>query len=133
MLLQSRIGDQLSQTAVAAYALPPTAENERAFVLRACRFTLPIAYASLVSPVYREMERRMQIARIGSDESSRRHAERLKLLFSQVKRVAIRGARTIARCLLDIPTMACSLISFPNRLLSLLIFFSHQILLIFTF
>lgn len=107
MLLQSRIGDQLSQTAVAAYALTPVGENERAFVLRACRFTLPIAWASLVLPVYREMERRLQISLITTDPSIKRHEERLNALFVLVKRATIRGARTVARCLLDVPTMAC--------------------------
>lgn len=104
----NRIGDQLSQTAVAAFAHLPAAENERAFVLRACRFTLPIAWASIILPVYQEMQRRVQIARMGVDDSSRRNAERLRVLFSQVKRAAIKGVDTVSRCLLDIPTLGCT-------------------------
>lgn len=104
-LLLSRIQDQLSPTAILAFNNPPALEQERAFVLHACRYTLPIAWASSVLPVYRELERRISTSVVGTDDASLRKAERLGALFLQTKRATVRAASIVARSLHDIPTL----------------------------
>lgn len=103
-ILLLRINDQFSPAAVTAFSQPPALERERTFVLHACRYTLPIAWASTILPVYREMERRVHSTRPEGDETSRRQGERLALLFAQVKRGTTMASRIVARCVTDPPT-----------------------------
>lgn len=99
------MNDQLSLAAVSAFNLPIEQESERAFVLRACRYTLPIAWASTALPVYRDLESRVQMARMATDEGARRTAERLRVLLAQVRRVTRRAASVIAQQLGEAPTL----------------------------
>lgn len=115
-LLLLRMNDQLSPAAVTAFNLTTAQEAERAFVLRACRYTLPIAWASTALPVYRDLESRVQVARMSTEEGGRRTAERLGALLAQVRRVTRRAASVVAQQLGDAPTLGREFFSrWPGR------------------
>ncbi|KAI5481491.1 Zn(2)-C6 fungal-type transcription factor [Pseudohyphozyma bogoriensis] len=101
-ILMERAADQLSPQACAAHAYPPPQEAERVFVLRSCRYTMPIALSSLVLPVYRVVSTRIRIV----DPLDPRKVGGGGMLFNRLRRAVTAAAKTVAECLRrDVPSL----------------------------
>ena len=119
--LQDRIALVLSPAAVQAHALPETYEAERAYIMKACLYTLELAWCSLVLPVHLELSRRVglleqDVANAEEDlalaqgsaqavaeeaprcDKARRACERAQRLKAQTYRRTLRAAKLICHC-----------------------------------
>ncbi|KAM0755626.1 hypothetical protein T439DRAFT_7979 [Meredithblackwellia eburnea MCA 4105] len=113
-VILSRAEDQLSATATIAYNLPPHKEEERRFVARACRYTMPLAWASLVLPVWREVQRR-RIQRTAATQQSALHGAytsasgrftKFDMLYAGVQRRVLKAIQLVGDALQrDIPSL----------------------------
>ncbi|GAA6039556.1 hypothetical protein JCM8097_008389 [Rhodosporidiobolus ruineniae] len=113
-VLEARIAFVLSPAATAAHSLPAPFETERQFIMRACLYTLSLAWSSLSLPVYSELSRRIADLRQPPPAALPSHAladrkrllERLILLQSQVHSTVLKGARMVAQCVHEAPSLA---------------------------
>ncbi|GAA5894986.1 hypothetical protein JCM5296_000931 [Sporobolomyces johnsonii] len=122
-ILESRIAFVLSPAATSAHALPAPFEQERQFIMRACLYTLSLAWAGLSLPVYTDLQRRVEQLEaslaaasdpndaagrlpLHSLPSAQRALERLKLLLAQVHVTCLKGARMVAQCVREAPSLA---------------------------
>ncbi|KAK4700205.1 hypothetical protein P7C70_g6042, partial [Phenoliferia sp. Uapishka_3] len=108
-ILDGRISFVLSAAATSAHALPGEFETQRQYIMRACIYTLQLAWSSLSLPVYTDLRRRIALLKTGPPSTSadrRRTRERLELLLQQVYRTTIKGARMVASCVHGAPSLA---------------------------
>lgn len=109
LVLGGRIEFILSPSATAAHGLPPPFEAERQYIMKACLYTLQLGWSSLSLPVYLDLKRRIEVLKVGSPDTAaerRRGQERFELLLNQVYPTTLRGARIVARCVNEAPSLA---------------------------
>ncbi|GAA5891855.1 hypothetical protein JCM6882_007384 [Rhodosporidiobolus microsporus] len=113
-VLEARIAFVLSPAATSAHSLPAPFETERQFIMRACLYTLSLAWSSLSLPVYTELSRRTSELRTPAPVALLSHAvaerqrllQRLELLQRQVHGTVLKGARMVAQCVHEAPSLA---------------------------
>ncbi|GAA5834363.1 hypothetical protein JCM11251_007969 [Rhodosporidiobolus azoricus] len=113
-VLEARIAFVLSPAATSAHSLPAPFETERQFIMRACLYTLSLAWSSLSLPVYTELSRRVSDLRAPPPGALPSHAvaerqrllQRLELLQRQVHGTVLKGARMVAQCVHEAPSLA---------------------------
>ena len=108
-ILEARIAFVLSPAATAAHSLPQPFEMERQYIMRACLYTLQLAWSGLSLPLYADLTRRAGDLRHGSSATigeRRRARERIEVLLNQVHAVTLKGARMVATCVKEAPSLA---------------------------
>ncbi|BGP20369.1 hypothetical protein JCM10213_002320 [Rhodosporidiobolus nylandii] len=113
-ILESRIAFVLSPAAASAHSLPAPFETERQFIMRACLYTLSIAWSSLCLPVWVELSRRISSLREPPPTALPAHAvnerhrllERLTLLQQQMHGNVLKAARMFAQTVQEAPSLA---------------------------
>lgn len=109
IVLTGRIEYVLSPAAIAAHNLPAPFEAERQYIMKACLYTLQLGWSSLSLPVYLDLQRRIEGLKVGTLDTAverRREQERFETLLEQVYQMTLRGARIVARCVHDAPSLA---------------------------
>lgn len=108
-ILDARIAFVLSPAASAAHSLPQPFEMERQYIMRACLYTLTLAWSGLSLPLYVDLSRRAADLRHGSAATvgeRRRARERIEVLLKQVHAVTLKGARMVASAVKGAPSLA---------------------------
>ncbi|GAA5819949.1 hypothetical protein JCM10212_001557 [Sporobolomyces blumeae] len=113
-VLEARIALVLSPAATSAHALPAPFEQERQFIMRACLYTLSLAWAGLSLPLYLDLKRRVAVLENPPSDpppahtvaSQQRTLDRLHLLVDQVHAVTLKAARMVAQCVHEAPSLA---------------------------
>ncbi|GAA6012319.1 hypothetical protein JCM11491_007091 [Sporobolomyces phaffii] len=113
-VLESRIAMVLSPAATSAHALPAPFEAERQFIMRACLYTLSLAWCGLSLPLYIDLKRRVRALEQPSDDSAALHSHpsrqrtlaRLRLLLEQVRSTTLKAARMVAQTVREAPSLA---------------------------
>lgn len=109
VVLGARIAFVLSPAATTAHALPAPFESERQYIMKACLYTLTLAWSSLTLPVYLDLKRRIEQIKLGPPATlaeRRRGMERYEVLLAQVYRTTLMGARMVAKCVHQAPSLA---------------------------
>ncbi|GAA5837930.1 hypothetical protein JCM3766R1_001522 [Sporobolomyces carnicolor] len=113
-VLESRIAMVLSPAATSAHALPAPFEAERQFIMRACLYTLSLAWCGLSLPLFVDLRRRvraleqspMEQPALHSVPSHQRTLSRLRLLLDQVRSTTLKAARMVAQTVREAPSLA---------------------------
>ncbi|GAA5904462.1 uncharacterized protein JCM6883_006499 [Sporobolomyces salmoneus] len=113
-VLESRIAMVLSPAATSAHALPAPFEAERQFIMRACLYTLSLAWCGLSLPLYIDLKRRVRALEqpsldqpaLHSLPSHQRTLSRLRLLLEQVRSTTLKAARMVAQTVREAPSLA---------------------------
>lgn len=134
-VLESRIAMVLSPAATSAHALPAPFEAERQFIskfilqsvledhelildaclaVRACLYTLSLAWCGLSLPLYIDLKRRVRALEQPSNDqpalyslpSHQRTLSRLRLLLDQVRSTTLKAARMVAQTVREAPSLA---------------------------
>ncbi|GAA5966252.1 hypothetical protein JCM3765_002573 [Sporobolomyces pararoseus] len=113
-VLESRIAMVLSPAATSAHALPAPFEAERQFIMRACLYTLSLAWCGLSLPLYIDLKRRVRALEQPSNDqpalyslpSHQRTLSRLRLLLDQVRSTTLKAARMVAQTVREAPSLA---------------------------
>ncbi|GAA5940190.1 Zn(II)2Cys6 transcription factor domain-containing protein [Sporobolomyces koalae] len=113
-VLESRIAMVLSPAATSAHALPAPFEAERQFIMRACLYTLSLAWCGLSLPLYTDLKRRVRSLEHPTEDHIPRHSQpsqqralsRLRLLREQVRSTTVKAARMVAQTVREAPSLA---------------------------
>ncbi|GAA5878716.1 hypothetical protein JCM16303_007156 [Sporobolomyces ruberrimus] len=113
-VLESRIAMVLSPAATSAHALPAPFEAERQFIMRACLYTLSLAWCGLSLPLYIDLKRRVRALEQPSSDQTPHHSlpshqrtlSRLRLLLDQVQGTTLKAARMVAQTVREAPSLA---------------------------
>lgn len=109
-ILKERIAFVLSPAATSAHQLPKDFEKERQYIMRACLYTLQLAWSSLCLPLYLDVKRRVnELSADGpanATDERRRTRERCGLLLRQVHETTLKAARMVAASVHGAPSLA---------------------------